>query len=421
MKLLVFLSFNFLVTLALAQGSIIEEIQFEGLKKTNLAFVKNIISTNNDSMLDSVVIENDIKKLNQLAGIANATFRIESTETNKYKIVYGIEEQFTLIPVLNIWTSNYQLAIKTGLYQHNLLGRNISIGGFYQYNEFNSYGLSIKAPYLFSNRFGLEINYQNWSSLEPVYFKKFVADYKYNNHGLEVLAHFKVNYKHSISAGLNRFNEKYQYISGVDSLGLKEIPNSVDKRKLLFKVGYNYDNLNYKFYQISGIKYLLYLQDVETLEGNEDSFLIGWNDFIFYSYAGSKGNFASRIRFGLSTNMDSPLAPFTLDNHVNIRGVGDKIDRGTGSIVWNVEYRHAFIDKRWLAVQAVVFVDAGTWRNPGGKLSDFTSSDNIRVYPGLGLRFIHKKIYNAIFRIDYGYGITKYSSNGIVFGIGQYF
>jgi hypothetical protein len=37
------------------------------------------------------------------------------------------------------------------------------------------------------------------------------------------------------------------------------------------------------------------------------------------------------------------------------------------------------------------------------------------------LRFIHKKIFNAIFRIDYGFGLTQGSSRGIVFGIGQYF
>ncbi|MCK5401775.1 MAG: outer membrane protein assembly factor, partial [Flavobacteriaceae bacterium] len=67
------------------------------------------------------------------------------------------------------------------------------------------------------------------------------------------------------------------------------------------------------------------------------------------------------------------------------------------------------------------FIDAGSWQNPGGDFGDFSKSDNIRVYPGLGLRFIHKKIYNAIFRIDYGVGITKEGTNGFVFGIGQYF
>jgi hypothetical protein len=34
------------------------------------------------------------------------------------------------------------------------------------------------------------------------------------------------------------------------------------------------------------------------------------------------------------------------------------------------------------------------------------------------VRFIHKKIFNAIFRIDYGYGVTKDATQGLVFGIG---
>ncbi|MEP2405093.1 MAG: outer membrane protein assembly factor, partial [Nonlabens ulvanivorans] len=52
---------------------------------------------------------------------------------------------------------------------------------------------------------------------------------------------------------------------------------------------------------------------------------------------------------------------------------------------------------------------------------DFTNSNNVRVYPGLGVRFMHKRIFNAILRIDYGVGITPGSTQGFVFGIGQYF
>jgi hypothetical protein len=106
---------------------------------------------------------------------------------------------------------------------------------------------------------------------------------------------------------------------------------------------------------------------------------------------------------------------------LNIRGVGNTIDRGTGVIVLNSEYRHTLLEKGWFVLQANAFVDSGTWRNPGGDFSDFSKMDNVKIYPGLGLRFIHKKIYNAIFRIDYGYGITKNSTKGFVFGIGQYF
>jgi outer membrane protein assembly factor BamA len=72
-------------------------------------------------------------------------------------------------------------------------------------------------------------------------------------------------------------------------------------------------------------------------------------------------------------------------------------------------------------LQGNAFIDGGTWRNPGGRLGDFGDSQNIRIYPGLGFRFIHKKIYNATFRVDYGVGVTKDSTQGFVFGIGQYF
>ena len=136
---------------------------------------------------------------------------------------------------------------------------------------------------------------------------------------------------------------------------------------------------------------------------------------------GKNGNWANRLRIGFSSNVDSPFAPFAVDNNLNIRGVGNVIDRGTGAIVLNTEYRHTIYDKKWFVLQGNVFVDGGSWRNPGGDLGDFGDSENLRIYPGVGVRFIHKRIFNTVFRIDYGYGITKDATNGFVFGIGQYF
>ena len=110
-----------------------------------------------------------------------------------------------------------------------------------------------------------------------------------------------------------------------------------------------------------------------------------------------------------------------MDNNINIRGVGNVIDRGTASIVLNTEYRYTVFEKNWFVLQGNAFLDAGTWRNPGGDYGDLINSDNFRVYSGLGVRLMHKKIYNATFRIDYGFGLTKDASQGLVFGIGQYF
>ena len=119
--------------------------------------------------------------------------------------------------------------------------------------------------------------------------------------------------------------------------------------------------------------------------------------------------------------MTTPLLRLLLQIIILILEVGNLIDRGTGAIVLNTEYRYTLYEKDWFSLQGNGFIDAGSWRNPGGDLGDFVEPQNLRIYPGVGLRFIHKKIFNAIFRIDYGVGITPNATQGLVFGIGQYF
>ena len=187
---------------------------------------------------------------------------------------------------------------------------------------------------------------------------------------------------------------------------------------------YAYDNLEYNYQYLSGFKSLLNIQFVTSNTSFQKDFLIAWNDFFYFKRVGEKGIWANRMRFGLSSNENTPFAPFALDNNVNLRGVGILVDRGTGSFVWNTEFRQTVYDKKWLAIQTNLFTDLGSWRNPGGEINDFFKRKNIRLYTGVGLRFISKKIYNAIFRIDYGFRVTNntgQSKGGLVFGIGQYF
>ena len=195
----------------------------------------------------------------------------------------------------------------------------------------------------------------------------------------------------------------------------------MDTNKQLVKIIYTYQNLDYFYFYISGFKSVFNGQFVTADNNSENNFLIAWNDFLYYKRVGTNGNWASRLRLGLSTNNDSPFAPFSLDNNINLRGVGNAVDRGTGSIVFNTEYRYTLFDKKNIVLQGNGFVDAGSWRIPGKSLKTFVDSENIQVYSGVGIRMIHKKIFNINFRIDYGYGLTKNANRGFVFGIGQYF
>jgi len=402
-----------------AQHDVISEIKIQGIQRIRSSFIKKYILLKPGMELDSLLMEEDITRLKRLPSVSHAYYQVFPAEEGRYTIYYNIEENFTLIPYASVFTSsNDEFAFRIGLQEFNFLGRNITLSGFYQYDIFNSYGLSIRAPYLFSKTLGVALNYHNLTTQEPVFFDNTTADYKYNNTSIEAMALYEINFKNRLEFGGSFFTEDYEYLFGATS---PNVPRLLEVDKHLLKLIYNFDNIQYYYQYLSGFRSSLNLQYVGSSDSELPEFLIGFNDFAYFKRIGRKGNWASRLRLGLASNLETPFAPFTVDNNLNIRGVGNTIDRGTGAIVLNTEYRHTWIDKDWFVLQSNFFVDGGSWRNPGGDFSDFGDNQNIRIYPGVGLRFIHKRIFNAIFRIDYGFGITKDATRGIVFGIGQYF
>tara|TARA_R110002126_G_scaffold84950_2_gene206058 strand:+ start:308 stop:1573 length:1266 start_codon:yes stop_codon:yes gene_type:complete len=417
--ILFFLLFGFITSCVYAQEAMVHDLKIQGNKKLRASFVKSISTIKSGSVLDSTRIEQDILRLKRLPSVSHAYYQVFPSEDNLYNVFYNIEENFTLIPSANIYTTNDdEFAYRLGLYEFNLLGRNITFGGFYQKDIYNSYALNFRAPYLFSNKLGLAINHQDLTTQEPVFFDNTTSNYKYNNKSFEILGLYELNFKNRLELGLNYFVEDYEYKSGATN---PNVPQELNVHKWLLKGIYEFNELDYFYQYVSGFKSQFNIQYVTSTNDMLPDFFIGWNDFFLFKRVGEKGNWANRLRLGLSTNDETPFAPFSVDNNLNVRGVGNTIDRGTGVIVLNTEYRHTLYEKGWFVLQGNAFVDAGTWRNPGGDIGDFSKSDNVKVYPGLGLRFIHKKIYNAIFRIDYGYGISENATKGFVFGIGQYF
>lgn len=402
-----------------AQNPIVSSISWTGTKKMSTKFMTEFIETKVRQPLDSLKLDNDVAALTRLNGVSNITYTVSKTIDDTFGITYTVIENWSILPNFSLWTTDEAAAAyRIGIFDYNFLGRNNTIGGFYQFNGVSSYGFHFSAPFLFSANFGIESSFQKLASIEPIFINEDPSRYEYANTGVELLGVYRLNYRNSVKFGANVFSEKYQYISGQTDVN---VPQSLAVNKSLLKSNYNFDNLLYDFYLVKGFRNNFFCQYIFSSSQFQDDFIIAWNDLSYFKRVGKTGNWASRLRLGLSTNDKSPFAPFALDNNLNIRGVGNIIDRGTGVFVLNTEYRTTLYEKNWFVLQGNAFLDSGSWRQPGGDLSDFVDSDNFRVYPGIGLRFIHKTIFNATFRIDYGYGITRNASNGIVFGIGQYF
>ena len=124
-----FIFFSVVSFSSLAQTHHISEIHFKGLKRTKSAFITRFLETKKGEALDSVQIQSDIIRLKRLPSISNVTYEVITFSNDQHNITFNFEENFTLIPAFNYWTTITTIAYKIGAYEYNLFGKNITFGG----------------------------------------------------------------------------------------------------------------------------------------------------------------------------------------------------------------------------------------------------------------------------------------------------
>ena len=395
----------------------ISSIDIEGLKRTKESYVRQFLSIKVGDALDSAKLERDRKILTNLEIFAHAHVKVNPEDDGSYGVVFWCDELFTLLPIFSFGGVEDSFWVQAGFSEVNLGGRGHKLTAYYQYYDRSSFVANLSFERIKQSNWGVNINFVNWSTLEPLFFSQGEVLYEYDNWTFGGTAIRYFQFRDKLEFGGSYFTEDYLRVNGE---GVSDAPLQVNEKKILGKALYTIDRVNYYFFYLDGIKNQLNAQTVQSLDG-APAFHIVFNDFNYFKRINKNGNFGMRFRFGISSNEESPFAPFVLDSYLNIRGVGDRVDRGTGAIILNAEYRHTLLDREKVAIQGVAFSDTGSWRNPGGTFNDFTNSDNFVLFAGGGFRFIHKKFYNAIFRVDYGFNLQQTEINGFVLGVGQYF
>ena len=397
-------------------GQQVASVAVEGLKKTKESYVRQFIQVKAGQPLDSALLKFDEKILTNLEMFNNADFFVTRNPEGDYEVTYVVDELFTLLPVFSFGGIKENFWIQAGISEVNLGGRGNKLTTYYQYYDRSSVATHLTLERINQSNWGINFNFIKWSTLEPLFFEQGAIEYEYDNwtYGATAIRYYQ--FRDKLEFGGAYFTEDYTRIGGEFS----NAPLRVSEKKILGKALYTIDRVNYHFFYLDGIKNQLNAQTVRSLD-DDPPFYIVFNDFHYFKRLREKGNFGVRFRYGLSSNEESPFAPFVLDSYLNIRGIGNRVDRGTGAIILNAEYRHTLLDREMVAIQGVLFSDTGSWRNPGGDFSDFKNPDNFVLFAGGGLRFIHKKIYNAILRVDYGFNLQETQINGFVLGVGQYF
>ena len=372
------------------------------------------------SATDSITLTRMRQRLVNLPILADATFTTRVNDGGGDTTVsWELEEARTVFPLLSFGGLKGNLTFLLGVKDINWRGRGNSIEAYYQYTDGeHGFYAAVTNPSLSGSNWGYYAEARRYAAREPLYFPAAAVTYRYANLSVGVGGSYSPRYGRIYRLGVNVFTEDYLRLDDID-VG----PAELSLTKFLLKVSRDDDRRDYFGERQHGSYHTTIAQTVLT-DGLATPFLIAWHDFRQYVLVGYDGNLAARLRLGISTNDNTPFAPFVVDSQFNIRGIGNRIDRGTAQVVLNVEYRHTFYRdrrRRRFVTQAVVFSDLGTWRNPGGGLSDLVQSSSVKHFVGAGLRLASPKVSSAVVRIDYGVDITRADRGGFVLGYGQFF
>ncbi len=397
----------------------ISAVKFEGLTHTKPSYLKQIIKCKKGVKYDSLIVANDVQTLKNL----NLFFNVESkTHFNEMDsnvtVIFIIKEAKYLYPLISVSGFKNVFKLQAGVNHINWKGENKTIGFLYQYYNRHSFNFYQKTPRHKNGKTGHALSLSKYSTIEPLYFSQNKSFFNFDNYNVTAKGLYWINSKINFELGGALMYENYLQIDTVD-VGLSKMKFNFFKYQILSS--FNFNKVNFLFERLNGLKYHFYTELIETHHYPMASFFKLISNITYYKTVGRKGNFALHQTIGVATNNNSPFSPFVIDGFINIRGVGNRIERGTAEHIINLEYRHTLLNKKYFTLQAILFSDYGAIRDAGQSINELFDFKYDYLYSGIGIRLHSKFFYKSIFRLDFGVNLQQTTQSGFSFGVGQFF
>ena len=393
----------------------IVDVSFHGLKKNQEDYLRLFISQTENQILDRIQLEADAQALRNLQFFKEVK-QIVSEASSGASIQYECEEIITVLPVLNFGGIEGNVWFQVGALDQNWRGRGQKLGVSYRYFDRHSVQLFYRNDRIMNSKWGLGLNLSRLGTVEPLYFDDETTLYNFDSSILEGSVGYSFSPRNQLQAIVAPLFEKYaKRATNLEQPG----PQLVEERKLLLKLQHDLNRIDYRGSMLSGFSTNFFGETI--LSQGQGEFFKGFIAAKGFVPISKSGLIAARVRAGGATNTPSPFAPFVLDSYINIRGSGNRVFRGTGELVFNIEWRQRVHSAPWGYLQTVAFIDNGWWRPAGGDIASAFQEENHLSMVGAGVRIGIWKFYNAIFRADYGVNWLNTESRGLVLGVGQYF
>jgi hypothetical protein len=307
-----------------------------------------------------------------------------------------------------------------GLMESNLFGRGLYTYGYYQYNQRHTLHLIFRNPYIAGSQWGIEFQLRNLPSREnSTEFDEYCIKDYFN---LSLAVSYEYQLEKILLLGTAYRKEKLDY-EGYNSLTDDDILIPPPRTAQVFFLQHKSQKLDYHTFYVGGWSNNAYFSILLPYTSDDQVKVSLIDEIKLYKRIGKKINLGVRAMAGLSSYDWHYYQPYIADSYYNLRGVGYRPYRGNIAGFLNLEYRHTLFENRWGGIQAILFSDSGLISETDG-FFDFSAIDpgtDLKTFGGAGLRFIYKKVYNAILSIDYGFDLQNLWNGGWVIGWGQYF
>jgi hypothetical protein len=367
--------------------------------------------------------DNDVFLLRNLNLFFEVEGSVETTDSVSYNLTFKIREANYLYPIISISGFQDQLKLQLGANHINFLGRAQSFGVQYQFYDRHSISIFHTAKRHSNQKTGHELAIAKYSTIEPLYFtdttgQDTVSDFNFDNYSVSVGGHYWLGRYTNAGLGAAYMYEDYlQRDDAFDFFGTKRF--NFHKHQLRAHIETN--RVEHLFERQEGWKARVYSEWIKTYSDDAPSFLKLQLSGSYYQLIGDRGNLAGSVRLGTSSNAESPFAPFVLDGFLNVRGIGNRVERGTAEIVVNGEYRHSLWLHKYVTLQSAAFFDYGALREAGKSFNTFFDNENPNLFLGAGMRFNLNILYKTCIRLDYSVNPFDTSQHGFTFGFGQFF
>lgn len=407
----------------LGQLSTISSISFETLTRTKPDFLLSRLDFQTGDSVSLEEVEKNTQYLRNLNLFLSVDFKVDSLSNSKIGLIFILEEASYVYPIFSIGGFDEKLNLLLGVGDINFLGKAQHIGFIYNYYDRHSFTFYQNAPMHKNRRTGHEFVLGKRSTLEPLYFGSASSRFNFDNYHVSIGGYLWVNRFLNFGLGTMVMYENYENreVAIITPGKTFAVGDQFNFWKLQVRANATFNAINYFFERRNGIKNTLYAENIATANNPNASFFKVTNELNFYKFIGKSGNLNLRNRIGIATNNNSPFSPFVIDGFVNVRGSGDRIARGTGEMILNLEYTHTVWRNKLCFVMVNSFFDMGFLRPPGEGFNKSFETSNSHAYYGAGLKIQSRKFYNTLLRLDFGLNTQNYKQNGFTFGFGHFF